>query len=390
MLASASPVFYSMFEGPFAEKGEVIIPDIEPEVFQDMLEFIYSDVSLLDKDIDDINIPGLAYASDKYMLDRLKMECIVFMKDDLDEGNVGPFLQTAIIFSLEEVKKGILKYISDNGKDCFQSKHFLSWSAECLMFILKAEKFYCKEEFMFEGIVLWAKNQCKERNIDSSDENIRNVLGDMLYLVRFPLMNRDYFTDEISCGTILSNEEILQVFKSFERHPIELFSQKPRFQKPISFCRCVVDDNENSSWKQNDEDCIDFTVSHDVKLVGVCFFGSKSYDTQHYLEISIFRIKKDDTLSTNSLCRIYDYLLSTPDNPIYRNKFEKPVPLKKNVTYRIKMIMNGPPTFRGKLFRSEITKDGITVKFMTAKSGKGWTNVRQGQIVGINLMKYDQ
>jgi hypothetical protein len=52
--------------------------------------------------------------------------------------------------------------------------------------------------------------------------------------------------------------------------------------------------------------------------------------------------------------------------------------------------MNGPPTFRGKLFRSEITKDGITVNFMTAKSGKGWTNVRQGQIVGINLMKYDQ
>jgi hypothetical protein len=34
MLASASPVFYSMFEGPFAEKGEVIIPDIEREVFQ--------------------------------------------------------------------------------------------------------------------------------------------------------------------------------------------------------------------------------------------------------------------------------------------------------------------------------------------------------------------
>ena len=38
MLASASPVFYSMFEGPFAEKGEVIIPDIEREAFQDMLE----------------------------------------------------------------------------------------------------------------------------------------------------------------------------------------------------------------------------------------------------------------------------------------------------------------------------------------------------------------
>jgi hypothetical protein len=93
-------------------------------------------------------------------------------------------------------------------------------------------------------------------------------------------MNKVYFTDEISCGTILSTEEILQVFKSFDRHPvnpnIKLFSRKPRFQKPISFCRCEVDDTENQNWKQNDEDCIDFTVSQDVKLVGVYFFGSKS------------------------------------------------------------------------------------------------------------------
>jgi hypothetical protein len=50
---------------------------------------------------------------------------------------------------------------------------------------------------------------------------------------------------------------------------------------------------ENSYWKQNDEDCIDFTVSQDVKLVGVCFFGSKSYDAEHYLKISIFRVKDD-------------------------------------------------------------------------------------------------
>jgi len=33
MLASASPVFYSMFDGPMAEKGDVSIPDIEADVF---------------------------------------------------------------------------------------------------------------------------------------------------------------------------------------------------------------------------------------------------------------------------------------------------------------------------------------------------------------------
>jgi hypothetical protein len=37
MLASASPVFYSMFDGPMAEKGAVTIPDIEADVFNDIL-----------------------------------------------------------------------------------------------------------------------------------------------------------------------------------------------------------------------------------------------------------------------------------------------------------------------------------------------------------------
>ena len=37
MLASASPVLYSMFDGQMAEKGAVSIPDIEADVFNDIL-----------------------------------------------------------------------------------------------------------------------------------------------------------------------------------------------------------------------------------------------------------------------------------------------------------------------------------------------------------------
>ena len=33
ILISRSPVFYAMFEGNLAEKGEIVIPDIEQEVF---------------------------------------------------------------------------------------------------------------------------------------------------------------------------------------------------------------------------------------------------------------------------------------------------------------------------------------------------------------------
>ena len=38
MLASASEVFYSMFEWPMAETGDVNIPDIEVNIFKDILK----------------------------------------------------------------------------------------------------------------------------------------------------------------------------------------------------------------------------------------------------------------------------------------------------------------------------------------------------------------
>ena len=38
MLATASPMFYSMFYGPIAETGDVDIPDINANIFQDMLK----------------------------------------------------------------------------------------------------------------------------------------------------------------------------------------------------------------------------------------------------------------------------------------------------------------------------------------------------------------
>jgi hypothetical protein len=38
MLASASKVFYSMFDGPMAETGDVNIPDIEDNIFKDILK----------------------------------------------------------------------------------------------------------------------------------------------------------------------------------------------------------------------------------------------------------------------------------------------------------------------------------------------------------------
>ena len=57
MLASASPVFYWMFDGPMAETGDVSIPDIEDNIFKDMLKHIYTDSI----EVDATNLSGLMF-----------------------------------------------------------------------------------------------------------------------------------------------------------------------------------------------------------------------------------------------------------------------------------------------------------------------------------------
>lgn len=39
IVASASPVFFAMFAGPLAEQTEVAVPDIEADIFKQMLRY---------------------------------------------------------------------------------------------------------------------------------------------------------------------------------------------------------------------------------------------------------------------------------------------------------------------------------------------------------------
>ncbi|EFX63376.1 hypothetical protein DAPPUDRAFT_307572 [Daphnia pulex] len=75
ILATRSRVFAAMFQHPTKEKlsSLVVIEDTEPDVFYELLRFIYTERVPLDK----MNklATGLLVAADKYLLDQLKVEC---------------------------------------------------------------------------------------------------------------------------------------------------------------------------------------------------------------------------------------------------------------------------------------------------------------------------
>lgn len=84
MLSAASPVFRAMFTGDLAEKNPVKITDIKPEVFEFVLNFIYTDQVKMKNTR---QTGDVWYAAEKYMITKLVDECETFMLKSLDFSN---------------------------------------------------------------------------------------------------------------------------------------------------------------------------------------------------------------------------------------------------------------------------------------------------------------
>jgi speckle-type POZ protein len=75
ILSARSEVFAAMFQHPTKENltNQIEIEDIEPDVFQELLRFIYTGRVQVDKL--ETMAAGLLIAADKYLMDQLKSTC---------------------------------------------------------------------------------------------------------------------------------------------------------------------------------------------------------------------------------------------------------------------------------------------------------------------------
>ncbi|KAF5909906.1 speckle-type POZ protein-like [Clarias magur] len=110
ILAARSPVFNAMFEHKMEEskKNRVDISDVEPDVFREMMVFIYTDKAPnLEKMAD-----HLLAAADKYALERLKVMCEEALCNSLSVENVADILILADLHSAEQLKAQAIDFIN--------------------------------------------------------------------------------------------------------------------------------------------------------------------------------------------------------------------------------------------------------------------------------------
>jgi hypothetical protein len=86
VLIMQSEVFACMFSGNFSTPKNIIIKDMEPDVFLEMLKFVYAGADAVN--ITTKNMIGILYGAQKYILPELQSLCETFILENTNDSNM--------------------------------------------------------------------------------------------------------------------------------------------------------------------------------------------------------------------------------------------------------------------------------------------------------------
>ena len=112
MLTARSPVFRAMFEAEMMEKKtqRVDIQDLPPEIFSEMLSFIYTGKS---PNVDNL-AEALIEAADKYQVEMLKTICAEKLCNNIEVNNCIKYLLMGDMYQADVLKEFALDFIAKN------------------------------------------------------------------------------------------------------------------------------------------------------------------------------------------------------------------------------------------------------------------------------------
>lgn len=243
ILATRSPVFYTMFEGSIPETDNIVISDVNDDTFNLFLRWIYTD----QMEVSSKNVKEMLYISEKYMFYSGTDACEKFLKQSLTSSDAIVNLQTSVEFHLLDLQRASLTYIHQHPSKCLENEKGLDIDNVCMKLIVESEEFNWTETQICKFAMKWANKKCHLSHEDPSGENTRGLLGSLLYSIRFPLVDKQYFTNEITGVGLLNNAEIISVYQSFFGKENKYFSTRERL-------KIKNDESEGFSLESSDSD----------------------------------------------------------------------------------------------------------------------------------------
>src|SRR6218665_1158043 len=317
---------------------------------------------------------SLMYASNKYMLLKLVRECGKCLSEGLNVDNVIHVLEQSSLFGDNELKIKCLDLIAHNAKVVLNGSEILWASPQTMDSILNMEKIPVKEIVLYETCVAWAKHQLQvQRSLENpTDEIIREILGDLLYKIRFPTMEVTEFDEIIQGKNILTAEEKTSIYyflATNKKGSGFMFLTDRRIGEEVWIERamtCVY-----GLWfPKRGVDAINFSTDHSILLTGVGLYigAGTGYD----VDVEIL-------FSNNSLFKKRLKIPATGDAKQFKVLVDVPISIRAGVVYSIKTVPNGQIGYYGRPCQPICKKDDVTFTF-SKHPDSHYTTAVDGQI----------
>lgn len=186
ILGISSPVFEAMFYGPLSSNDDILITDIQPDIFQLILNYIYTDtveISTIDQAFE------LLYASRKYLLEHLTEICIAYIQANISVDNVVEVLNYPDYMQDAQLISFSLKLFCQHASYLLQEKKS-SITYPCLKAFLESDQMNISEKDLIKHVFEWSRYCCKQNNILDTFENRRDLLksNGIFKLLRFLIL----------------------------------------------------------------------------------------------------------------------------------------------------------------------------------------------------------
>ncbi|XP_062531974.1 BTB/POZ domain containing protein isoform X5 [Bombyx mori] len=399
VLATASSVFYAMFYGGLAEcKQEIEVPDVEPSAFLALLKYIYCDEIQLEAD----TVLSTLYVAKKYIVPHLAKACVNYLETSLTAKNACLLLSQSRLFEEPELMQRCWEVIDAQAEMALTSEGFVDIDMSTLESVLARETLNCKEINLFESALAWAHAECMRRDIDPSPINKRAMLGNAIYLIRFPTMSLEEFANSAAQLGILTPQETIDIFLHFTAcsKPMLSYPIKSRagLKAQVNICQNSLYFNylmavklifislqichrfqscayRSNQWRYRGRcDSIQFCVDKRIFVVGFGLYGSSNGAADYNVKIELKRLGR--VLAENNTKFFSDGSSNT-----FHVYFENPIQIEPEYFYTASAILDGSElSYFGQEGLSEVYMGTVTFQFHCSSESTNGTGVQGGQI----------
>jgi len=211
LAAQSASLKRKLFLEPLPELDSRVVieeEDIVPEAFNVMLQFLHSG-RIVVTNKSEMVLESLMKLCAKYELSDLQDTLSDLVEVEINENSVLPLLRLATKYNDKTLSTGCLKFLFENGEDMLSDPNFLAQiSRPFLKDLLASDDLRASELTIFRQILVWGKI-----HVDLGDEkgDMKDVLSDLLPLIRFPLLSTQDLLGEVALSEILDEERIISI-----------------------------------------------------------------------------------------------------------------------------------------------------------------------------------